>query len=154
MRVGRRGGAHAQPPERTIAAAGRTERRDKMMLFRPNRAMRTPVAGVCGVVVGTALMIVQIGCAGPTRLTRYEFTRQAMGGRAEIVLYARTRNEAVAAAGGAFERIQHLDSVLSDYRAQSELMPVCERAGTVPVVASDDLNAVLGVGGQIQERMG
>ncbi|MCH7960826.1 MAG: FAD:protein FMN transferase [Planctomycetes bacterium] len=90
-------------------------------------------------------MIVQVGCAGPTRLTRYEFTRQAMGGRAEIVLYARTRDEAVAAAGDAFERIQHLDSVLSDYRAQSELMRVCERAGTGPVRASDDLIAVLRV---------
>ncbi|MCH8271136.1 MAG: hypothetical protein IH985_08010 [Planctomycetes bacterium] len=53
--------------------------------------MRTPVAGLCAVVLGTALMIVQAGCAGPTRLTRHEFTHKAMGGRAEIVLYARTR---------------------------------------------------------------
>ncbi len=66
-----------------------------------------------------------------------------MGVRARIILYEADRDRARQAARAAFDRLQHLDNVMSDYRNDSELMRLCERAGEGPVPVSEDLFAVL-----------
>ena len=66
-----------------------------------------------------------------------------MGVQARIVLYAPDSTMARSAAAAAFDRIAHLDGVMSDYRSDSELMQLCARAGQGPIRVSEDLFIVL-----------
>jgi thiamine biosynthesis lipoprotein len=66
-----------------------------------------------------------------------------MGVQARIVLYAGNRAAASSAAAAAFARVAQLDAVMSDYRPDSELMRLCDRAGGEPIPVSADLFAVL-----------
>jgi thiamine biosynthesis lipoprotein len=66
-----------------------------------------------------------------------------MGTRFRIVLYAADEATANRAAKAAFARIAELDGIMSDYRATSELMQLCAKAGGEPVKVSDDLFTVL-----------
>lgn len=75
-------------------------------------------------------------------VTRYEFTAVHMGMAVRLVLYASSDAAAAAAARSAFARIAALEDILSDYRPQSELRRLEQRAGEwVPVSA--ELFAVL-----------
>ncbi len=67
-----------------------------------------------------------------------------MGVEARIVLYAADESRARCAARAAFDRMAHLDDVLSDWRGESELMRACREASSgraVPI--SRDLCRVL-----------
>ncbi|HEX7071494.1 MAG TPA: FAD:protein FMN transferase [Rhodothermales bacterium] len=66
-----------------------------------------------------------------------------MGLQVRVLLYAPSENRAFQAASAAFHEIARLDSILSDYRVDSELMRLVGRAGTGPVAVSDDLFRVL-----------
>ncbi len=66
-----------------------------------------------------------------------------MGVRVRIVLYAPQEVTARTAAASAFERFAELEAVMSDYRSDSELMRLCDRAGEGPVPVSEDLFVVL-----------
>jgi thiamine biosynthesis lipoprotein len=57
---------------------------------------------------------------GQRTLDRYEYARVLMGTRCRIVLFAGSEQEAADAGAKAFDRIAALESVLSDYRADSE----------------------------------
>jgi thiamine biosynthesis lipoprotein len=75
---------------------------------------------------------------------RFEFMQIQMGMPFRIVLYAPDADSANAAAGAAYARIKQLNGIMSDYDAESELMRLCQAAGSgkdVPV--SPDLLAVL-----------
>jgi len=77
-------------------------------------------------------------------LQRFEFRQAAMGTSVRIVLYAAGTETAEAAADSAFERVHELDSALSDYNPDGELLRVCaEAAGGAPVPVSEDLWRVL-----------
>ncbi|HEY3132723.1 MAG TPA: FAD:protein FMN transferase [Acidobacteriota bacterium] len=67
-----------------------------------------------------------------------------MGTRFKIVLYARDAEQGAQASRAAFDRIAHLDEIMSDYRQDSELMRLCAEAGGPPVKVSGDLFRVLG----------
>jgi FAD:protein FMN transferase len=82
------------------------------------------------------------GCVRPA-LQRFEYTRLCMGVRTQIVLYAEDEHAASEAAAAAFERIGQLDAVMSDYRRDSELNRLCDRAGSGPIRASEDVFDVL-----------
>ena len=84
--------------------------------------------------------------------SRFEFTRLLMGVRARIVLWAADEHSAGAAARSAFARIARLDEVMSDYRQDSELARLNERAGGDPVTVSDDLFRVLDLADRISAR--
>ena len=114
-----------------------------------NRCMGTPVSRMVGLALGVWVMVVLSGCSTGSGLTRHEFMRRAMGGQAQIVLYSETREAAVEASRAAFDRIEELDGVMSDYRADSELMRLCAQAGSGPMPASVDLIEVLGRGEEI-----
>jgi thiamine biosynthesis lipoprotein len=75
---------------------------------------------------------------------RYEFSEPQMGVPFRIVLFAPAEETARTAARAAFDRIQQLNGVLSDYEFDSELSRLSRTSGTdqwVPV--SDDLWRVL-----------
>lgn len=75
-----------------------------------------------------------------------------MGVDARIVLYARDRETAEKACSAAFQRIADLDSIMSDYKPDSELMRLCARAGGPPVRISPDLFRVLERAQEISRR--
>jgi thiamine biosynthesis lipoprotein len=66
-----------------------------------------------------------------------------MGVDARLVVYAPNQPAAEAACIAAFARIAALDSIMSDYRRDSELMRLCAQAGGPPVGVSPDLFLVL-----------
>lgn len=77
------------------------------------------------------------------KLSRFEESQPHMGTIARIVVYARSSKAAVAATGAAFDRIRELDSILSDYQADSELNRLSHEAGGPPVRIGPDLFRVL-----------
>ena len=99
-------------------------------------APRTPAAdGEAGGALSTR---------ASTILRRFEYSQVHMGVRARIVVHAEAESKAQAAAKAAFDRIAALDAIMSDYRSDSELMRLCDRAGDGQAVSvSDDLFAIL-----------
>jgi FAD:protein FMN transferase len=76
-------------------------------------------------------------------LQRFEFSRPAMGTLITITLYAPDSAPAKAAAAAAFQRIDALEDVMSDYQADSELMRLCDQPFGTPVPVGKDLFDVL-----------
>lgn len=62
-----------------------------------------------------------------------------MGVDARLVVYAPDEATAETACAAAFKRIAELDTIMSDYRKDSELNRLCAQAGGPPVVVSPDL---------------
>ncbi|MCZ6835022.1 MAG: FAD:protein FMN transferase [Planctomycetota bacterium] len=91
------------------------------------------------------------GCA--TKLSRFEFTELIMGVEANVTLYAPDELVAREAARAAFDRMNELDDVLSDYREDSEAMRLCQ-THDVPVPVSDDLYDTLERSIEISEKTG
>jgi len=76
-------------------------------------------------------------------LTRFTYTQYHMGVDARLVVYAPDQPAAEGACAAAFARIAALDSMMSDYRRDSELTRLSGRAGGPPVRVSSDLFHVL-----------
>lgn len=76
-------------------------------------------------------------------LERFTFTNPHMGTLFTITLYATNNTAAESAANSAFHRIEALDEIMSDYRADSELMLLCDQPFGTPVSVSKDLFDVL-----------
>jgi thiamine biosynthesis lipoprotein len=76
-------------------------------------------------------------------LQRFEFSHPAMGTLIIITLYASDPAIAKAAAGAAFQRIDALEDIMSDYQADSELMRLCDEPFGTPVPVSAELFDVL-----------
>jgi thiamine biosynthesis lipoprotein len=90
------------------------------------------------------LLVLLAGCAlGRAAPRRFEYRQRHMGIEARLVLYAPDEREAADAARAAFGRIARLDSLMSDYRSDSELSRLSARAGGPPVPVSDELFLVL-----------
>jgi FAD:protein FMN transferase len=82
--------------------------------------------------------------APPERpLERFEFSHPGMGTLITIRLYASGAVAAKAAAKEAFQRIDALEDIMSDYQADSELLRLCEQPWGTPVPVSKDLFDVL-----------
>jgi thiamine biosynthesis lipoprotein len=110
------------------------------------------------IILCFALTLVVIGArpalAQPVQPARFEFSRIIMGSQARIVLYAADEPQATSAAAAAFDRLNHLDAVMSDYREDSELMRLCAKAGQGPIPVSDDLLTVLVKSATMADRSG
>ena len=76
-------------------------------------------------------------------LNRFSYTEYLMGQDARIVVYAPDETTAQQACHAAFERIAKLDAIMSDYRKDSELMQLSDKAGGPPVRVSPELFLVL-----------
>lgn len=92
-----------------------------------------------------ALLGTVSGCASApdAALERHEYRQVVMGVEARVVLHAPSEDRARAAAAAALARMNELDAVLSDWRADSELMRLCAQAGGAAVAVSRDLWTVL-----------
>src|SRR5436309_12790013 len=90
----------------------------------------------------------------PTNQTgRFEFSEPQMGLPFRIVLYAPDKPPAEAAARAAFDRIQQLNAILSDYEDDSELSRLSRTAGSgQAVMVSDELWFVLKRAQKLAER--
>ncbi len=75
-----------------------------------------------------------------------------MGIDARIVVYASNQKAAETACEAAFIRVAELDSIMSDYRQESELMLLCAKAGGPPVRVSRDLFKVLKRAHEVSKR--
>lgn len=103
-------------------------------LFRQNLCRLICAAGVLWLCAGTARAQTP---------TRFEYKEYHMGVDVRIVVYAPDQQTAERACAAAFERFAELDTLMSDYRSDSELMRLCARAGGPPVPVSRDLFLVL-----------
>ena len=86
------------------------------------------------------------GCHSPSSLPalhRFEFKHPAMGTLITITLYAPEPAAAKDAAAAAFQRIDALEDILSDYQADSELLRLCDQPYGTPVPVSAELFEVL-----------
>jgi len=73
---------------------------------------------------------------------RHEFESKHMGTSFRIAMFHEDAAKAAAAAKDAFARVNALEQVLSDYRADSEILKLCKRNDAAPgkaVPVSDDL---------------
>jgi len=87
-------------------------------------------------------------------LSRFEYSEAAMGVRARIVVYAESESQARKACRVAFGRIAELEEIMSDYRADSELMRLCSKAGGPAMTVSPELLWVLGISRELARRSG
>jgi thiamine biosynthesis lipoprotein len=115
-----------------------------------NDEMRTPRANavLLGCLLVLSFMVTSWrleGAAAPASdaLTRFTYTQYHMGINARLVVYAPDRPAAEEACTAAFARIAALDSIMSDYRRDSELTRLGARAGGPPVRVSPDLFLLL-----------
>ncbi len=83
------------------------------------------------------------GCAPRPAVERLEYTQIHMGVETRIVVWAEPGRAVRTAIEAAFHRIATLDSLLSDYRLDSDLARVNAAAGGAPARASPDLTAVV-----------
>lgn len=81
--------------------------------------------------------------ASSDSLTRFEYSQMTMGVRARIVVYADDQSAAEQACRAAFDRIAFLDSVMSDYRQDSEITKLCANAGGPAMKVSRELLSLL-----------
>jgi thiamine biosynthesis lipoprotein len=81
-------------------------------------------------------------CRG-AQLQRFEYSADAMGGAFTITLYCADQASADAAATAAFNELERLDSMLSNYRPDSEWSQLNRAAGRHPVKVSDELFELL-----------
>jgi thiamine biosynthesis lipoprotein len=86
---------------------------------------------------GPQLACVTASAVGPDAASnaeeRYAFEQAHLGTLIRILLYAPTPQLAEAAAQAAFDRIEELDLVLSDYKPDSELNRLCAKSDTHPL---------------------
>lgn len=97
-------------------------------------------------------------CVSPPQraaLNRFEYQQPQMGLPFRIVLYARDRPTADAAAAATFKRIEQLNGIMSDYDDDSELSQLSRTSGQgKEVEVSDDLWLVLKRAQDLAERSG
>lgn len=75
-----------------------------------------------------------------------------MGTNAHIIFYAESTEAAAEAANRAYDRLNALDAVMSDYRPDSELMRLCKAEAGVPHTVSRDLAFVLARSAEIAAK--
>ncbi len=107
------------------------------------------------------LAAVALACGGSASawppagvLARFTYTQYHMGVSARLVLYASDEAAAERAGSAAFARVAALDSVMSDYRRDSELNRLCAQAGGPAVRVSADFFRVLRRAQEVARRSG
>ena len=76
-------------------------------------------------------------------LKRFEYSLPRMGTMFHIDLYSASSAQASQAGEAAFARAEELEQIMSDYRADSELMRLAREGSTAPFPVSSDLYDVL-----------
>ncbi len=119
----------------------------------PNTVRRGLVALTSGALLSAcATKLVAQQARDKDALERYQFSEAHLGTVVSLVFYADNRAEAKALGKRCFQKVVHLDGVFSDYRDDSELMRLCDRAQKESVPVSDELFAVLSCGLKISAQ--
>jgi len=88
-----------------------------------------------------------------TPLQRFEYSHPQMGTVFRIVLYAHSATQAQAAAQAAFNRVDQLNQIMSDYIPDSELNQLSATAGTGKVIKlSADLWKILKISQEVARK--
>lgn len=103
---------------------------------------RFRVRGIRLLLLGAAFLTVFAATQGAP-LQRYEYEQLQMGTRFRLVIYAPNEDQAAMASRAAFERIEELEQILSDYREDSELVLMERAAADSGQVVSRELFEVL-----------
>jgi thiamine biosynthesis lipoprotein len=95
-------------------------------------------------------------CSTPTTaiLHRFEFHEPHMGTLFSISLYSRDGQLATNAAKAAFQRVAELDSIMTDYNPDSELMRLCRSPAGRSTHVSRDLFDVLAYSEKVSRQTG
>lgn len=90
------------------------------------------------------LILLSPACSQSSRSSqRFEYEEPHMGTVFRFQIYASDQATADRAAAAGFARVKQLNSILSDYQNDSELMKVCQKSGQGPVSISPELYEVL-----------
>ncbi len=95
-----------------------------------------------------------MGCARQPALSRFHYAQIKMGVQADLIVYAPNEAAAQKACTAAYRRIDELEASMSDYRQDSELLRLCDKAGDGNVRVSDELFFVLQKGQELSEKTG
>ena len=117
--------------------------------------MHRPVLRIGLCVFGLVVCARALVCGAteaPSNLQRFEFKHPAMGTEFSLAVYAPDRTQADAAAREAFQRIDTLEDIMSDYQADSELMRLCDQPFGKAVPVSADLFDIFQRAQQISKR--
>ena len=109
---------------------------------------------VVRLLLGLSFSVVALAGLARSEPHRYEAVEPHMGTLVRITLYAPDEQAARDAFRAAFERIRHLDGVLSDYRPDSELNQITAATVGRAVRVSEDLFAVLSASQELAEATG
>ena len=99
--------------------------------------------GMAATILLAATLVAQDPGPGDEGWARHEFRHRSMGVEGRVVVWGRDPAAARSAADAAFAEVDRLDAIFSDWRDDSELNRLCERAGLGPVEVSADLYDVL-----------
>ncbi len=83
--------------------------------------------------------------------TRFEYGHQQMGTQIRLVLYAQDKVGADSISQKIFQRIDSLNTILSDYIADSEINKLCDQVDS-DVTVSPDLYAILKISTEISKK--
>ena len=113
--------------------------------FGPSAFFRVSAFGFRILPLFAALLLLSACRSTPPAkpLQRFEFSHPAMGTLVTITFYAPDAAAAKSAAAAAFQRIDALEEIMSDYQADSELMRLCDQPFGTPVPVSKELFDVL-----------
>lgn len=114
----------------------------------------TPTDSVERWLLGLSLSLVLVCGVPGSVLNRFEAVEPHMGTLVRITIYAPGEQVARAAFRAAFDRIQELDAILSDYRPGSELNQIAKTAVGRAVPISEDLFVVLARSQELAEATG
>jgi thiamine biosynthesis lipoprotein len=115
----------------------------KRLLQRPIGCIAPRITLAC-LALGLSFLRVPAGVlAANPLLKRFEYSLPRMGTMFRIEMYAGDSVQASKAAEAAFARAEELEQIMSDYRADSELMRLSREGATAPFPVSSDLYDVL-----------
>ena len=110
---------------------------------------------ITGLFWAGSLLFVNVQSSLAQELQRYSFDSRHMGTQITIILYAEDETVAFRASEAAFERIEELNQLMSDYIATSEVNRLSEKSGSGNwIKISDELYDVLETSVQISEMTG
>lgn len=115
--------------------------------------------GIMGATLAAWLLVSSMSASGPVegpeqggKPVRFEFEETHMASPFQIVLYSTDAVAARRASRAAFDRIEDLNKVLSDYDTESEISRLSQAAGKGPMKVGADLFDVLERSRRITER--
>ncbi len=104
--------------------------------------------------LGLFSLLLLAGAAQAQNLRDFEAVEPHMGTLFRIKLYAASETQAQQALQAAFARVGELDNILSDYKPNSELDELSQKAIGHPVPVSEDLFRVLSASQKLAEETG